>query len=62
MEVIYGDKKWSFNTELVVEDLLRKIGLWRDPVLVMADGRILDKKDKIHENAKVLIVNAANGD
>jgi len=45
----------------VVEDLLRKIGLWRDPVLVMADGRILDKKDKIHENAKVLIVNAANG-
>ncbi|OAA30694.1 hypothetical protein AT15_09705 [Kosmotoga arenicorallina S304] len=61
MEVIYGDKKWSFDNELLVEDLLKKTGLWRDPVLVMADGRILDKKEKIHENARVLIINAANG-
>ncbi|AKI97556.1 MoaD/ThiS family protein [Kosmotoga pacifica] len=61
MDVVYGDKKWSFETELTVAELLKKMGLSREPVLVMADGKIIEKKDIIRKNSKVLIINAANG-
>ena len=61
MDVVYGDKKWKFNESMTVKELLEKTNLKRDPVLVMADGRLLNPEDTILEDAKVLIINAANG-
>jgi len=61
VDVVYGDKKWKFNESMTVKELLEKTGLRRDPVLVMANGRLLSPEDVIHADARVLIINAANG-
>lgn len=61
MDVVYGDKKWNFNESMTVKELLEKTELRRDPVLVMADGRLLSPEDIIRADARVLIINAANG-
>ncbi|HAA86026.1 MAG TPA: hypothetical protein DCE14_06765 [Kosmotogaceae bacterium] len=61
MRIVYGEKTWDFHSQMTVNELLRKTGLNKLPVLVIADGRLVKGSDLIPEESKILIINAANG-
>ena len=61
MRIVYGEKTWDFDSQMTVNELLRKTGLNKLPVLVIADGRLVKGSDLIPEESKILIINAANG-
>jgi sulfur carrier protein ThiS len=61
MEVVYGEKKWTFENEMLLDKLLQETGLKREPVLVMADGRLIREGETLPRDSRVLIINAANG-
>ncbi len=61
MRVVYGDKVWTFETPMTVNELLKATELANLPVLVMADGRLVRSQDVVSDESRVLIINAANG-
>ncbi len=61
MRIVYGERTWDFDSQMTVKELLRKTGLNRSPVLVIADGRLVRESDLVPEESRVLIINAANG-
>lgn len=61
MKVVYGDRDWFFEDSQTVGELLERTGLKREPVLVMLDGKLVDRNYRIPADGKVLIINAANG-
>ncbi|HNS67162.1 MAG TPA: hypothetical protein PK411_12760 [Mesotoga infera] len=61
MEVVYGQKRWSFDRAMPLEKLVEETGLRREAVLVMADGRLIREGETIPVGSKVLIISAANG-
>lgn len=61
MRIVYGEKTWDFDSQMTVNELLRKTGLSKLPVLVIADGRLVRGSDLIPEESRILIINAANG-
>lgn len=46
MEVVYGQKRWSFDRAMPLEKLVEETGLRREAVLVMADGRLIRERSE----------------
>ncbi|MFO7881222.1 MAG: hypothetical protein R6U52_01630 [Kosmotogaceae bacterium] len=61
MKVLYGEKIWCFDEELSVEELLEKINIEKEEVIVLANGKKLECNDSISSEASVLIVENARG-
>jgi sulfur carrier protein ThiS len=61
VEVVYGQKRWSFDRAMPLEKLVEETGLRREAVLVMADGRLIREGETIPAGSRVLIISAANG-
>ncbi|MFW6119934.1 MAG: hypothetical protein ACOC80_03415 [Petrotogales bacterium] len=61
MRVLYDKKIWSFDKELSVDELLKKLKLEKEQVIVLADGKKFEGNDNISKEATVLIVENVSG-
>jgi sulfur carrier protein ThiS len=61
MRVLYNKKIWSFGKELSVDELLNKLNIEIRQVVVLADGKKMEKNDNISKEASVVIVENVRG-
>jgi sulfur carrier protein ThiS len=61
MRVLYDKEIWSFDKELSVDELLYKLKIEKDKVIVLANGKKLEENDNISSESVVLIVENACG-
>jgi sulfur carrier protein ThiS len=58
---LYNKKIWSFGKELSVDELLNKLNIEIRQVVVLADGKKMEKNDNISKEASVVIVENVRG-
>jgi sulfur carrier protein ThiS len=61
LRVLYNKKIWSFGKELSVDELLNKLNIEIRQVVVLADGKKMEKNDNISKEASVVIVENVRG-
>jgi sulfur carrier protein ThiS len=61
MRVLYNKKIWCFGKELSVDELLNKLNIEIKQVVVLADGKKMEKNDNISKEASVVIVENVRG-
>lgn len=61
MRVLYDKKIWSFDKELSVDELLKKLKLKKEQIIILVDGKKLEGNDNISKESSVLIVEKAYG-
>ena len=61
MEVVYGQKRWSFDRAMPLEKLVEETGLRREAVHGMGDGRPIREGGTTPAGLKGVIISAAKG-
>ena len=61
MKVTYRDRVWIFDEPLTVAQLLKRIGLLPESVLVVRDGKLLTEDQRLHPGDEVKVVAVISG-
>ncbi len=61
MKVTYRDRVWTFDEPLTVAQLLKRIGLLPESVLVVRDGKLLTEDQRLYPGDEVKVVAVISG-
>ncbi len=61
MHIVYRDQTWDFDEALTVRQLLKRLDLLPETVLVVRDGVLLTEDQTLHPGDTVKIVAVVSG-
>ena len=61
MRVTYRDKNWSFSEPLTVLQLLKRVGMLPETVLVVRNGTLITEDHRLIPGDEVKIVSVISG-
>lgn len=61
MKVTYRDRTWTFDEPLTVTQLLKKLDILPESVLVVRDGKLLTEDQRVYPGDEVKIVAVISG-
>ena len=61
MHITYRSQHWNFDESLTVDQLLKRIALLPESVLVVRDGRLLTEDQRLHPGDDIRIVSVISG-
>lgn len=61
MRVVYRDKTWTFEESLTVAQMLKKIGVLAENVLVVRDGKLVTEDQRLDPGDEIKIVAVISG-
>ncbi len=61
MEVTYRDRTWTFDEALTVEQMLKRIDVLPESVLVVRDGTLVTEDQKLKPGDRVKVVGVISG-
>ena len=61
MKVIYRDKQWELRGGMAARDLLRKLEIPQDTVLVVRDGQLITEDTILSDDDNIKLVAVISG-
>ena len=61
MHITYRNQHWNFDESLTVDQMLRRISLLPESVLVVRDGRLLTEDLRLQPGDEIKIVSVISG-
>lgn len=61
MHVIYRDRTWDFDEAMTVKQLLKRLELLPEAVLVVREGTLLTEDQTVHPGETIKIVAVISG-
>ncbi len=61
MKVTYRDKKWELRGGMTARDLLRKLEIPQDTVLVVRDGQLITEDTILQDDDNIKLVAVISG-
>ncbi len=61
MQVVYRDKQWHFDESLTVRQLLKRVELLPESVLVVRNGQLITEDQRVRPGDDVKIVAVVSG-
>ncbi len=61
MQVVYRDKEWTFDSTLRVRQVLNRLGLLPENVLVVRNGKLVTEDQYLYAGDEVKVVAVISG-
>jgi len=61
MHITYRNQHWNFDESLIVDQMLKRIALMPESVLVVRDGRLLTEDQRLQPGDEIKIVSVISG-